>query len=232
MNAKERLRKFVKYKGMGRNRFEELVGVSAGYISTKSPSIGSEIIERIVHVYPDLNIEWLITGGGKMSRDPYRQESGMLRELSYKKLLHVPLVSRYAQAEYLDHQDDKPYIDTLPTLPVVAEHEGKGIYMCFEVRGDSMDDGTVDSYKPGDILICREIPPRFTQKTMNFNSPKFFVIIHKEEGIIVKQITACDTEKDEITVHSLNLLYEDSLVSLNDVKKLFNIIKFQRMINV
>jgi phage repressor protein C with HTH and peptisase S24 domain len=206
------------------------VGISSGYISAGSPSIGSEIIEKIVHVYPDLNIEWLITGSGKMIRDPYGQESGTLRELSYKRLLHVPLVSRYAQAEYLDHQDDKPYIDTLPTLPVLAEHEGKGAYMCFEVRGDSMNDGSVNSYKPGDILICREIPLRFNQKILYANSPKFFLIIHREEGVIVKQITACDTEKAEMTVHSLNPLYEDSLISLNDVKKLFSIIKFQRLL--
>ncbi|MDR1338551.1 MAG: S24 family peptidase [Prevotellaceae bacterium] len=230
MNAKERLRQFVKYKGMGRNRFEELVGISSGYISSGSPSIGSEIIEKIAHVYPDLNIEWLITGGGKMIRDPYGQRSGTARELSYRKFLHVPVVSRYAQAEYLDHQDDKLYINTLPTLPVLAEHEGKGEYMCFEVRGDSMNDGTVNSYKPGDILICREISPRFSQKKLYFNSPRFFLIVHREEGVIVKQIIDCNTEKGEMTVHSLNPLYEDSLIRLDDVKKLFNIIKFQRLL--
>jgi transcriptional regulator with XRE-family HTH domain len=230
MSAKERLKEFVKYKGMGRNRFEELVGISSGYISTGSPSIGSEIIEKIARIYPDLNIEWLIMGNGKMIKDPYRQ-SKTDKELIYKKLMHVPLVSRYGQAEYLDRHNDKQYVDALPTLPVIAEHEGRGEYMCFEVRGDSMNDGSINSYTSGDILICREITLRSVRTKMFFNAPRLCVIIHKEEGIVVKQIMSCDAEKNEITIHSLNPLYEDCAMLLNDVKKLFNVIKLHRQIN-
>ncbi|MDR1594429.1 MAG: helix-turn-helix domain-containing protein [Prevotellaceae bacterium] len=230
MNAKERLRKFVEYKGMGRNRFEEIVGISSGYLSTKSPSVGSEIIERIVHIYHDLNIEWLVTGHGKMIKTPYWNEIGTAIESNYRKLVYAPLISRYAQAEYISRLDDKLYIDTLPTLPVVVEHESKGNYVCFEMWDDSMNDGSDNSYNPGDILICREIDSTIRQRKLYFNKPKSFVIVHAGKGIIVKQITAHDIEKDIITVHSSNPLCEDHTICLQDVKKLLNIIKLQRIV--
>lgn len=216
---------------MSRNRFEELVGISSGYLSTKSPSVGSEIIEQIASTYPDLNIEWLITGVGKMIKNPYRWETGGGdEEFSYMKLLHVPLVSQYAQAEYLSRMNNKAYIDALPTLPVIAEHEGRGSYICFEVRGDSMNDGSDSSFIPGDILICREIDSAYYNKKPVFSKGKSFVIIHETDGIIVKQIIAHDVENGYITVHSLNPLYEDDKIHLPDVKKLFNVLKLQRII--
>ena len=32
-----------------------------------------------------------------------------------------------------------------------------GNFVTFEVKGDSMDDGTADSYKDGEILICKPV---------------------------------------------------------------------------
>jgi hypothetical protein len=230
MTAKERLRKFVDYKGIGRNYFEKKVGISSGYVSTKSPAVGSEIIERIVRVYHDLNIEWLITGQGKMIKDLYWNEIENVGQFMYKKLVYAPLISRYAQSEYINHLNDKAYIDTLPTLPVAAEHGSKGTYICFEMWDDSMNDGSDNSYNTGDILICREINYVARQQKLFFNKPKSFVIIHEKNGIIVTQITAHDIDKEFITIHSPNPMCEDCVISLQYVKKLFNVIQLQRNI--
>jgi hypothetical protein len=231
MNTKERLRKFVEYKGFGRNRFEELVGISLGYISTKSPSVGSEIIEKIANVFHDLNVEWLVTGKGKMINPPYFQEIGTAESPNYKKLIYAPLISRHAQTEYINRMNEKSYIDTLPTLPVVAEYESKGSYICFEMRDDSMNDGTDNSYNTGDILICRETDFTNRQKKLYSNKPKSFVIVHAHEGITVRQIISHDVEKDIVTVHSPNSMYEDRRMHLQDVKKLFIILELQRTVN-
>jgi transcriptional regulator with XRE-family HTH domain len=236
MNAKERLRRFVEYRGMGRNRFEELTGISVGYLSTKSPSVGSEIIERIARIYHDLNIEWLVTGQGKMIKSPYLIETGTVAGSNYKKLVHAPLISRYAQTEYINRLDDKPYIDTLPTFPVIIEHghegksRGKDSYVCFEMWNDGMNDGSDNSFNPGDILICREIDYAIRQRKLYFNKPKAFIIIHVEEGITVGQITSHDTKTEIITLHSPNPLCDDRTIRLQDVKKLFNVTKLQRIV--
>ncbi|SFK25825.1 hypothetical protein SAMN05216357_10137 [Porphyromonadaceae bacterium KH3CP3RA] len=69
MNTKDRLKLFVKQKGYGRNKFEELIGVSIGYLSTKNETINSDVIEKSKIFFPDLNVDWLITGKGEMT-DP------------------------------------------------------------------------------------------------------------------------------------------------------------------
>jgi len=233
MNTKERLKIFVKYKGIGRNKFEESVGISQGYLSSKSPSVGSDIIDKVAQIYPELNIEWVITGYGTMIKEPdWFSTSGGSGEVElvspYKKIMHVPLVGQYAQAGYLSGFSNESYVETLPTLPVIAEHEGKGNYMCFEVRGDSMNDGTDASYISGDILICREVDQLYWTKKLHFNKWNSFIIIHRTEGIVVKQIIAHDVEGGFITLHSLNPLYEDLVVHLSDVRKIFNVVKMQR----
>lgn len=66
MTTKDRLKEFLSSQKVGRNKFEELIGVSIGYLSTKSVTITSDVIEKTVVAYPNLNLEWLITGKGSM----------------------------------------------------------------------------------------------------------------------------------------------------------------------
>lgn len=76
MDAKNRLKLFVKEKGYGRNKFEELIGISIGYLSTKNETINSDVIEKTKTFFPDLNLDWLITERGEM-RDPNSQPDPM-----------------------------------------------------------------------------------------------------------------------------------------------------------
>jgi hypothetical protein len=228
MNAKERLKKFVEYKGFGRNRFEELVGISAGYLSTKSPSVGSEIIEKIAAVFNDLSVEWLVTGKGKMINALYWNEIETAGKFMYRKLVYAPLVSRYSQTEYLNRLNEKTYIDTLPTLPVTTDNENKGSYICFEMWDESMNDGSDNSYNIGDILICREINYAVRQKRLYFNKPKPFVVICEKTGIMIRLITAHDFETEIISLHAPNPMFDDCRISLQEVKQLFAVLQLQR----
>ncbi|OAV65572.1 hypothetical protein Barb4_03289 [Bacteroidales bacterium Barb4] len=66
MTTKDRLKEYLKYKKVGRNKFEAAIGVSIGYISTKAITITSDVIEKVCAYFPELNIDWLITGRGEM----------------------------------------------------------------------------------------------------------------------------------------------------------------------
>jgi phage repressor protein C with HTH and peptisase S24 domain len=147
--------------------------------------------------------------------------------LSEKSVMYVPLVNKYAYAGYLSGFGDGEYIQSLPALPMIADREGKGTYMAFEVKGDSMDDGTRNSYEPGDIIIAREISQHHWQNKLHIHKYDF-VVVHKTEGILLKKIIKHDTAKSTITLHSLNPLYDDLTVSLNDVAQIFNVIKVER----
>lgn len=69
MKIIERLRLYIDYKQISFNSFDKAIGASNGYIGKQiknGASIGGDIIEKISCIYPDLNIEWLVTGRGEM----------------------------------------------------------------------------------------------------------------------------------------------------------------------
>ena len=66
MTTKERLKEFLSAKGIGRNKFEDQLGLANGFVSSKGVSISSDAIEKTATAYPELNIDWLITGKGSM----------------------------------------------------------------------------------------------------------------------------------------------------------------------
>ncbi|WP_395765232.1 hypothetical protein [Elizabethkingia anophelis] len=66
MSVKERLRAYIKFKGVKINSFEKTIGASNAYVNNIRLSIAPEKLEQIAKNYPDLNIEWLLTGNGEM----------------------------------------------------------------------------------------------------------------------------------------------------------------------
>lgn len=65
-SVKERLMYFLKYLNLGQTAFENKVGWSRGYISKIKGSIGSDMLANLVENYPELNVDWLLTGKGGM----------------------------------------------------------------------------------------------------------------------------------------------------------------------
>lgn len=66
MSVKERLREFIRYKRLSNSEFCRSIEVSTAFVSSMVKSIQPDKIERITLKYPELNIEWLLTGEGTM----------------------------------------------------------------------------------------------------------------------------------------------------------------------
>lgn len=195
------------------------------------------------------NEDWLINGEGSMlvtggnisSHITNTTQSGNItnitgnnttiatnaQPLQLENIVYAPLVSQYAYAGYISGYADEEYIENLPVVPFIADHEAKGNYVAFEVRGDSMDNGTDEGYMEGDRLLGREIPPDLWANSKLHIRKWDFIIVHTE-GILIKRIIAHDVDKHLITIHSLNEMYEDKVLDLKDVRKIFNVIELQR----
>lgn len=85
MKPIERLKLYIEHKGMSLNSFDKSIDAANGYTGKQiknSASIGSDVIEKIYSTYTDINLEWLITGKGSMTKkygiDP--NESDILNE--------------------------------------------------------------------------------------------------------------------------------------------------------
>ena len=229
MEAWERIQKIMDEEGLNKNSFSKAIGISNNVTITRiinekrSPS--KSTCEKIVAAFPKYNLTWLLTGEGNMLTD-----ITSLNEASFIDkpiILHVPLVSQYAQAGYLCGYADAAYMATLPTIPYIVDHEAQGHYVAFEVKGDSMNDGTEDAILEGDRLLCREIMPHLWADSKLHIRKWDFVIVHTE-GILVKRIINHDVENHTITIHSLNSMYPDKVINLSDVKQIFNVIELQR----
>ena len=75
MTTKERLKEFVSKQGLGQNAFEKKVGIAVGYLASKSVSVTSDTIEKVIENFPNLNLDWLITGEGEMLKNSGANEN-------------------------------------------------------------------------------------------------------------------------------------------------------------
>lgn len=183
----------------------------------------------LVNYFVDANIRNIIDiskyfVSNKNIKPIVTNEAELVTEIITKR---VPLVNQYAYAGYLTGYQDQEYIDQLPTVLFDVDHDPKGNYLAFEVKGDSMNDGSDESYKDGDRLLCREIPSHLWCNSKLHLRKWDFVIVHKE-GVLVKRIVDHDVQNHTITIHSLNPFYEDQVIDLVDVYQIFNVIEYQR----
>lgn len=229
MEAWERIQKIMDEEGLNKNSFSKAIGISNNVTITRiinekrSPSRST--CEKIVTAFPKYNLTWILTGEGNMLTDATSLDEAS--PIDEPIILRVPLVSQYAQAGYLCGYADAAYMATLPTIPYIVDHEAQGHYVAFEVKGDSMNDGTEEAILEGDRLLCREIMPHLWADSKLHIRKWDFVIVHTE-GILVKRIINHDVENHTITIHSLNSMYPDKVINLSDVKQIFNVIELQR----
>lgn len=65
----DRLMQFINHAGLSARQFDLSIGASNGYtlrMKKNRASIGSDVIENILRIYPQLNVVWLLTGEGAM----------------------------------------------------------------------------------------------------------------------------------------------------------------------
>ena len=66
MDIKSRTYLFVNHKGLTMKKFEELCGLSSGYVSSMRKGFGRGKLDNVLTAFPDLNREWLLYGEGEM----------------------------------------------------------------------------------------------------------------------------------------------------------------------
>jgi len=142
-------------------------------------------------------------------------------------VMMIPFINQYEYSGYLRGFDNQNYIQKLPKLPYLADREYKGNYMFFEVKGDAMDNESYESYLESDLILCREVRPEFWINKLHINKWDF-VVVHKQEGILLKRISDHNVEQRTLILHSLNDYYEDVEIHLESVVKIFNVVDIRR----
>ena len=209
-------------KKMGLNRAQSIYDIRDGKVKRISPNYA----DKILSAFPKYNRAWLLSGDG----DPIKNE---IKDEAVPKIIefeNFPFVSQKAYAGYLSGYADAEYVETLPTVAFPVDHTPQGNYLVFEVKGDSMNDGSYDSYLDGDLVLCREIRMDLWKDSKLHFDKWDFVIVH-EDGIIIKRIIDHCVENHTITIHSLNPdknTYPDQEINLREVRQILNVVSMMR----
>ncbi len=107
--------------------FDISIKVGNGYTSKQAKSnasVGSDVLERIIETYPDLNPLWLITGTGNMtleikeSGEPLPDYGETIDEILENK------IKRIVQEQLKDFSDK---LETFPTLDQISKEIQKNL---------------------------------------------------------------------------------------------------------
>ena len=202
--VKERLVKYLRYHKIGQNRFENLAGISNGYISNLKSSPGTEILLKILNAAPDLNKDWLLTGEGEM----LKQEEVHLSAEGIPYYENLLVTAGESGALTNDGETPTGFIN----LPAVA-----GKY-CFPVIGCSME----PEIRAGEIVVADDV-----YSWDRIDPDKVYLIITHEDRMI-KHLEV-DQEDDSI-LWCVSPNYKRFSIMKQDIKRIFKITFHGRLV--
>ena len=141
----ERLNQIIEKKGLTATKFAAMIGVNASTIShilAGRNKPGFDIISNIAKAYPDISLNWLITGNGSMDDSPVEKEKKTpvqeptlfnLDENSEEQVMPTPEKNRIIS------EKDDDQVKMIKTLPKTSK-KIKRIILFFE-------DGSFEDYE-------------------------------------------------------------------------------------
>lgn len=214
-----RLGMYIEAKNISYYAFENSIDASRGAISKavkEGKSIGSNMLEKILSIYTDLNAVWLLTGEGDMLNDGAEVLPGAVKTFRLKtdttvESQSIPLYDLEAIAGLIPlFNDGKAFnpVDHI-SIPHLPKCDG-AVY----VTGDSM----YPLLKSGDIIMYKEINDIANDI---FWGEMYLLSIDMdgEEYITVKYIQKSDAG-GHIKLVSENKKHQDKDVSLDKIRAL------------
>ena len=206
--------------------------------------LSDKFLNRLVNLDDHINTAWvktgegnmLVTGSGNVEIMPYDSEMEFYTENTkgarfYKQgdrlfmtVRHVPYA---AYGQFVNECDSlEPDFDEWGEETYEVDHVARGNYLSFEVKGDSMDTGSRQSFEAGDKVLVRELERVYWHDHIRYENRPYWVVVF-ESSVLLKQIIDPDLEKGTLTFHSLNPSpeYADFTINEDDVRHLYYVIK-------
>lgn len=223
--SKERLQEYLDHMGISASVFYRSTGLSRGLMDSDKlhQSLSTDKVATIIATYPDLSLEWLITGEGPMLRsdDGIRFEetiqrapvqlhriSGKSRD-SVVSEQSVPLYGVEATAGIMAQGDMSDYIIDHISIPHMPKVDG-----ALVVTGDSM----YPIIKSGDIVLYKVF-----QDFRHIIYGQMYLVSVIMEGdtlVLVKYVYKVEGADDFILLVSENKHHEPFKVPLSSVRSL------------
>lgn len=214
---KQRILEYLEFKGISKYQFYKDSGITRSVLD-KSSGISEENIAKFIAYDENVNINWLITGFGKMEVNSSTDNSNEITSV-YKLRTDrnhenqiIPLYNLEATAGLVDlfqNQGDQTPIDTI-RIPNLPKCDG-----AVFVTGDSM----YPLLKSGDIVAYKQI---YDFGTEIFWGEMYLISVEVagEEFVSVKYIQKSDKGEKYVKLVSQNQHHQPKDVPLEKVRAL------------
>ena len=186
MDTKSNLLIFIKEKNLSKTDFYKKTGLSNGFLD-KGGSVTSANLETILNTFPEISLDWLVTGRGSMLRSDLSAA-----HLATEPGAVIPLIPIEAVAGLpTDDPVGTRFIDCAHYI--IPDFANLNVEYMIRVSGSSM----YPKYSNGDILACRRV-----HDVLFFQWGKIYVI-DSSQGALVKRVFQ-DEDPDRILLVSDN----------------------------
>ena len=210
----------------------------------KNVGISKNAAELICKKFPQINKSYLLTGDGTMLIEKSNvvkvpiEDGGTFYTETHNgtKFYELPDGNYRMEVSLVPWCAYGRFANECGTLESDKEEWGKesfqtdkivhGRYLAFEVRGDSMDDGTRSSFEEGDIVLVRELDRIHWKDGIRFKDYPYWVIVF-DSSVLIKQMVEQDLPKGKITFHSLNPSpeYADFTLNMDEIRALYYVLQ-------
>ncbi|MET3030633.1 S24 family peptidase [Flavobacterium johnsoniae] len=214
MGSTERMREYLDYKGITKYKFCNDLGFSNKFLDNSS-NMGTDKACKILHYYPEINSEWLLTGNGPMIKEDNTNIVIMNNDRRTIDTLHVsqeiPLYDLEAVAglrELFNSGKPQRVLDTIK-IPNLPKCDG-----AISVTGDSM----YPLLKSGDIVLYKE-----TEFENIFFGEMYLLSVKLndwEEYITVKYVQKSDLGSEFVKLVSQNSHHQPKDIHISKISAL------------
>jgi transcriptional regulator with XRE-family HTH domain len=206
MDIVERIYQIADNKNISINALSKKINVSNGYFAKQranNANVGSHIIEKIVRLFPDVDVSWLLLGESSASSNLVEEPRA---HYGKKKQASIAYYDIEASASIIEmYNDSHENVSAHIIIPGFADCD-----FALNVWGLSM----APIYTPGDIILCKRIA---THTSILYGEA--YLIVAGELRTL-KYLHPAPTPQ-QLILRSLDPSYNDVIIDRENIRNLF-----------
>lgn len=231
---KERLKEYLKISRITQREFCDTIGVVHSYLSSVNKDIPNRKILKIKELYPDLNIEWLVTGRGNMLNAP-QQAMSVINNGTNSGTIANSIVTTSTASKANHEEAEDMDVEEIPVVPRAALFDPDTDIVDYVRNNDVRmsprvkqfpeydlwlpvyNDTMVPRYVPGDKLAAKILDK---EKPRIYNG-RAYAVETTSNMLIFCYLTKCE---DGYTASYENNRYADDFIPFEDISRIYRIV--------